>query len=103
MPSLSVAAVTATVRCDWGCRSKLFPAGFAALANIAMAGFYSVEIRTISHARLMELLCAVVVVCVYAVSFDHRVDIVFFSFDPSEWYLYTACACCLVHADWSPC
>jgi hypothetical protein len=71
-----------------GCRSKLFPAGFAALANIAMAGFDSLRKDLMPREHLMQLLCAVVVVCAYVVSFDHchRVDIVFFSFDPSEWH-----------------
>jgi hypothetical protein len=69
-----------------GCRSKLFTAGFAALANIAMAGFDSLRKDLMTREHLMQLRCAVVVVCAYVVSFDHRVDIVFLSFDPSKWY-----------------
>jgi hypothetical protein len=65
------------------CSAKLFPAGFAALTNIAMAGFAALE-KSLTLPELMKALCAVVVVCVYVVSFDHRVDIAFFSFDPSE-------------------
>ncbi len=51
-----------------------------------MAGFDSLRKDLMTREHLMQLLCAVVVVCAYVVSFDHRVDIVFLSFDPSKWY-----------------
>jgi hypothetical protein len=67
-----------------------------------MAGFDAVEENLITRERLLEALCAVVVVCVYAVAYDHRVDLAFFSFDPSEYSARCECPRVVCRVDWRP-